>query len=348
MILSPAEYAYVLKNDLMSFIMRAFLELNPQTRFLLAPYIEMIAAKLQAVVRGEIKRLIINLPPRGLKSHCVSIALPAWYLGHNPAGQIICASYGQDLADKFARDCRTIMMSDWYQPIFPTRLASRQAVSDFMTTQGGVRMSTSVGGVLTGRGADLIIIDDPLKPDEALSQAQRSAVNDWFDNTLLSRLNDKANGCIVIVMQRLHQDDLVGHVLEHENWEVMSFPAIAERDETHVIVSPFGTRLFTREVGTALHSERESLAILTEIRQNTGEYNFLSQYQQNPASLGGAMIKIVWLKFYEPGEQPARFSRIVQSWDTANKPTEISDYSVCTTWGVEGKNYYFSMFLDRS
>ena len=196
----------------------------------------MIATKLEAVRKGLIKRLIINLPPRGLKSHCASIVFPAWYLGHDPTGQIICASYGQDLADKFARDCRTIMMAEWYRRIFRTRLANRQAVADFTTTEQGVRMSTSVGGVLTGRGADLIIIDDPLKPDEALSQTQRKAVNDWYDNTLLSRLNDKTNGRIIIIMQRLHQDDLVGHVLGKEDWDVLSFPAIAERDETHVIV----------------------------------------------------------------------------------------------------------------
>jgi predicted phage terminase large subunit-like protein len=209
-----------------------------------------------------------------------------------------------------------------------------------MTTEQGVRMSTSVGGVLTGRGADLIIIDDPLKPDEALSETRRKAVNDWYDNMLLSRLNDKANGCIIIIMQRLHQDDLVGHVLEQEDWEVLSFPAIADRDETHVIVNPFGTRLFKRKVGDALHPERESLAIYANTRQSIGEYNFLSQYQQNPAPRDGAMVKTDWLRFYEPGEQPAKFSRKVQSWDTANKATELSDYSVCTTWGVAYKHYY--------
>ena len=231
MMLSPDEYKFILRNDLVSFIERAFYELNPQTRFLSGPHIEMIATKLEACRQGKIKRLIINLRPRGLKSHCASIAFPAWYLGHNPTGQIICASYGQDLADKFARDCRTIMTADWYKAIFATRVANRQAVADFMTTEQGVRMSTSVGGVLTGRGADLIIIDDPLKPDEALSETRRMAVNDWYDNTLVSRLNDKANGCIIIIMQRLHQDDLVGHVLEQEDWEVLSFPAIAEQDE---------------------------------------------------------------------------------------------------------------------
>jgi predicted phage terminase large subunit-like protein len=340
MTLSPDEYKFILRNDFVSFIERGFHELNPQTRFLCGPHIEVIATKLEACRQGKIKRLIINLGPRGLKSQCASIAFPAWCLGHNPTGQIICASYGQDLADKFARDCRTIMSADWYRAIFATRVANRQAVADFMTTEQGVRMSTSVGGVLTGRGADLIIIDDPLKPDEALSETRRMAVNEWYDSTLVSRLNDKANGCIIIIMQRLHQDDLVGHVLEQENWEVLSLPAIAEKDETHVIVNPFGTRLFKRKAGDALHPERESLAVYANIRQTIGEYNFLSQYQQNPSPAGGAMVKTAWLRFYEPGEQPATFSRIVQSWDTANKATELSDYSVCTTWGVDYKHYY--------
>ena len=117
-------------------------------------------------------------------------------------------------------------------------------------------MATSVGGVLTGRGADMIILDDPLKPDEALSEPRRNAVNEWFRNTLLSRLNDKERGCIIIIMQRLHQDDLAGHVLEQEDWEVLVFPAIAECDEVHEIISPLGRRLFEREVGDILHPER--------------------------------------------------------------------------------------------
>jgi hypothetical protein len=212
-------------------------------------------------------------------------------------------------------------------------MSNRQAVHDFTTTDQGTRMATSVGGVLTGRGADLILIDDPMKPDEALSETRRKAVNDWYDNTLLSRLNDKNNGSIIIIMQRLHQDDLVGHVLEQEDWDVLSFPAIADKDETHLIENPFGTRLFKRNAGDALHPERESLTIYQTIRQTIGEYNFTSQYQQNPSPPGGAMVKTGWLKFYEPGEQPAEFSRIVQSWDTANKATELSDFSVCTTWG---------------
>jgi hypothetical protein len=210
--LSEAEYRFILQRDFYSFMLLCFYHLHSHTTFLSAPHIEVLVSKLEQCRLGMIKRLIITLPPRSLKSLCASVAFPAWYLGHHPWAQIIGVSYGQYLAEKFARDCRSVMTSDWYQRIFRTRLADRQAVADFMTTDQGGRLATSVGGVLTGRGADLIVIDDPLKPDEALSETQRKAVNDWYDNTLLSRLNDKANGRIVIIMQRLHQDDLVGHV----------------------------------------------------------------------------------------------------------------------------------------
>lgn len=200
-------------------------------------------------------------------------------------------------------------------------------------------MSTSVGGVLTGRGADVILIDDPLKPDEALSEPRRKAVNDWFDNSLLSRLNNKETGAIVIVMQRLHQDDLVGHVLEQGDWEVLSFPAIAEVDEVHQYETLLGKRSFTRKLGEALHPARESLETLRTIRSSIGEYNFQSQYQQTPTPVAGNLVKAAWLRYYDP-EQLPELSRYVQSWDTANKATELSDFSVGTTWGVHDRHFY--------
>jgi predicted phage terminase large subunit-like protein len=300
-----------------------------------------VAAKLEACFRHEINRLIINLPPRSLKPHAAAVAFPAYVLGHNPSAQIICASYGQDLANKHSLDCRTLMASDWYTSLFPTRLsAQKQSLQEFLTTQGGFRLSTSVGGVLTGRGADLIIIDDPLKPEEALSETQRKAVNDWFDHTLYSRLNDKRTGSIIIIMQRLHEDDLVGHVLEQEPWELVRLPAVAEEDETHVIESPFRTRTVRRRVGEPLHPAREPLPVLEHLRRTMGEYNFAGQYQQQPAPLGGGMVKAGWFKTYTPGDEPASFDLIFQSWDTANKSTELSDYSVCTTWGCKDLRLY--------
>lgn len=338
--LLQAEYEFILSRDLMSIIERSFREVAPQTPFVPGPHLEVIAAKLEACRQGKIKRLIINMPPRNLKSICASVAFPAWYLGHNPTGHIICATYGQDLSDKFARDCRNVMMSSWYKRLFSTRIGERHAVWDFQTTEQGTRMATSVGGVLTGRGADLLIIDDPLKPDEALSETRRKAVNEWYNGTLLSRLNSKSDGCIILVMQRLHQDDLVGHVLEQENWEVLSFPAIASEDETFSIDTLFGPYVYARRAGEALHPERETLTTLANIQKTIGDYNFTSQYLQNPSPPGGAMIKTEWLKYYEEYERPVKFNEVVQSWDTANKATELSDYSVCTTWGVISKVCY--------
>jgi len=325
-----------------AFVERGFRELNPQTEFQHNWHIDVIAEALEQCRTGKLRRLIINVPPRSLKSHMTSISFVAWLMGHNPAAQIICASYAQDLSDKLAADCRSLMTTEWYQDLFrSTRLATRRsAVHDFTTTEKGSRLATSVGGVLTGRGADFIILDDPLKPDEALSEAQRNAGNTWYDHTLVSRLNDKKTGCIILIMQRLHEDDLVGHVLDGGIWKLVRFPAIAEEEENHVIETPYGTRRFRRSAGEALHREREPREILNQLREAQGEYHFAGQYQQTPAPLGGGLVKAEWFKTYTATDIPAKFEMIFQSWDTANKPTELSDYSVCTTWGVKEKHVY--------
>jgi len=346
--LDLAEYEALLRADFAGFAERAFHELNPQTDFATNWHFRVIAAKLTAVYQGRIRRLVVNMPPRHLKSHLASVAFPAWCLGRNPSLQVLCVSYAQDLADKLARDCRRIVMSDWYQRLFPTRLAPRhQAVSEFETTQQGSRLATSVGGVLTGRGADIIVIDDPLKPEEALSQAQRRSANEWFDHTLYSRLNDKEKGSIILIMHRLHEDDLVGHVLAQEDWEVVRFPAIAEADERYLIDTLAGPRVFTRACGEALHPARESLAMLEQIRRTIGEYNFAGQYQQAPAPLGGGLVKAAWFRHCAQDEMPGQFERVVQSWDTASKATELNDFSVCTSWGILGKDLYLLDVLRR-
>jgi len=346
--LSRSEYQVICRYDFYTFVHRAFCELNRDSVFSHNWHIELIASKLQSCLDGQIRRLIINLPPRNLKSHEATICFPAYVLGHKPSAQIICVSYGQQLADKHSLDCRTLASSEFYRGLFPARLSPlKQSMQEFMTTANGSRLATSVGGVLTGRGADFIIIDDPLKPDEAVSQTQRQAVNDWYDHTLCSRLNDKRTGCIIIIMQRLHEDDLVGHVLEQEQWELVRLPAIAEEDETHQFMSFGRPRTVRRQAGEALHPEREPLEVLEKIRRTVGEYNFAGQYQQQPTPLGGGMVKAEWFQSYVPGEQPSRFDRIVQSWDTANKSAELSDFSVCTTWGQKNKKIYLLHVLRR-
>jgi predicted phage terminase large subunit-like protein len=339
---SPANiFAEILRNDFGGFLHRSFIELNAATPFLWNWHIEALAAKLEDVRQGRCKRLIVNLPPRQLKSHVTSVAFPAWILGHEPAMRVLVVTYAQDLSDNFARASRDLMTSPFYESLFDTRLPrGREALSDYETNAGGGRLSTSVGGVLTGRGADIIIVDDPLKADDALSDVRRNAVNTWYDNTLRSRLNSLDTGAIIVVMQRLHADDLVAHIQERETWDVLSFAAMAEQDEEYKFSTPYGRRRSTRRMGEALHPARMSLEQLEAQRRGMTEYNFAAQYQQDPQAPSGLIVKREWLKFYSPDELPHRFDQIIQSWDTANKDTELANFTVCTTWGLKGQRLF--------
>jgi predicted phage terminase large subunit-like protein len=341
MAISPANmYADLLRYDLCAFIHRSFLELE-QSKFHWNWHLEVLAAKLEDVRQGRCKRLIVNVPPRHLKSHAISIAFAAWLLGHDPTKKILSVTYAQDLSDNLARRSRTLMTSGFYEALFETRLSKgREAVSDFETTSGGYRLSTSIGGVLTGRGADIIIIDDPLKSDDALSESRRRSVNEWYDNTLRSRLNSQEEGAIIIVMQRLHADDLVAHVQQSETWEVLSFPAVAERDETYDIATPYGRKQFQRKEGEILQPTLLSPTTLEVHRRAMTEYNFVAQYQQNPQPPAGIIVKREWLKFYGPSDLPENFDVVMQSWDTANKDSELANFSVCTTWGLKDDRIY--------
>ena len=342
--LTLAEFQILMRYDLSAFQHRVFLHLHPNQLFMPNWHIDALLAYLEACRTGKCTRLIVCLPPRYLKSICASVAFPAWVLGHNPAARLMCLSYGQDLADKHARDSLSVVSSDWYQQLFPAMILSeqRQAVAEFTTTMNGSRIATSIGGVVTGLGADFIVIDDPLKPDDALSETQRKRTNEWIGHTLYSRLNDKRTGCIIIVTQRLHVDDLVGYVQSHtgEKWDVLNFPAIAEEPQTFAWKTPFGQYQKHRAIGDVLHPERDPLEQLQILRRNLGEYNFASQYQQNPVPLGGGMVNVDWFKLYRDNELPDKFDVVVQSWDCANKPTDSSDYSVCVTLREKDKRKY--------
>ena len=330
----------MLREDLLSFTAKCFATLNPAQELIRQWYLEAIAWKLEQVRAGRIKRLIIAVPPRHLKSIMASVAFPAWLLGRDPTLRIVCASYGADLADKFALDSRAIMTSRWYQETFPGTRISREknTVADFMTSKRGGRLTTSVGGSLTGRGGDILIFDDPMKPADALSDAKRQSACDWFDNTAYSRLDDKRNGAIVVVMQRIHQEDLVGHLLaKGDGWEVLNLSSIAEVAED----IPIGHgRYHHRRAGELLQPEREPLEVLEELKRTIGHYNFSAQYQQAPIPLEGEIIKWGWFRWYETAPPRRGHDQIVQSWDTASKGGELNDYSVCTTWLAQGQEHY--------
>ena len=224
----------ILRNNFGAFFQRCFMTLNPEATFSSNWHIEAIDFHLELVRTGKIRRLILNMPPRSFKSMACSVAFPAFVLGQDPSKRIVVVSYGSDLAVKLANDCRAILQCPWYLRAFPgTRISrNKNTESEIATTRYGFRLATSVGGTLTGRGGDILIIDDPLKPQDAYSESKRSAANEWFDNTLLTRLDDKQTGAIVVVMQRLHADDLTGKLLRNsDGWTVLNLPAIAEKDE---------------------------------------------------------------------------------------------------------------------
>ncbi len=336
---TSAQLGGIIRGDFAAFVQRSHAEIKATEPFSFNWHIDVLAEKFEDVRLGRIKRLIVNLPPRHLKSVIGSVAFPAFLLGHKPTTEVLCVSYGQDLADDFSRSCLALMRSQFYQAIFSTRLApDRQAVDEFKTSAGGCRRSSSVLGSLTGRGADIIIIDDPIKASDSQSDARRTMVNEEFYNTIYSRLNNKETGGIIIIMQRLHTDDLVAYVQEREAWEIVSFPAIAERDEVYNVRTPYGNRRIVRLNGEALHPARESRTTFEEIRSRDA-YVFAAQYQQDPQPPAGVIVKREWLHRFDLSNPP-KFDIKIQSWDTANKATELSDFSVCTTWGVKDKRLY--------
>lgn len=335
----------ILRSDFGSFLHRAMRMLNPGTPFLPNWHIEAIAFQLDRVRTGEVTRLIINMPPRYLKSIMVSVAFPAFLLGHEPRKKIFGISYGADLAAKHATDFRAVIESAWYRRAFPKMQLARAIGGDIYTTKRGFRKATSVHAALTGLGGDIFILDDPQKPEDAQSETLRNSVNQWFSNTLRSRLDNKEKGVIIVVMQRVHLNDLTGHLVEtSDDWTVLDLAAIAEEDED----IPIGLgKVHQRQAGEALHPGYESLHTLQKLRTELGSEIFSAQYQQMPVPPGGAIIHKEWLRYYDAAPEPSYKTKIIQSWDTAAKDGANNDWSVCTTWLLVDRKHYYLLDVTR-
>jgi predicted phage terminase large subunit-like protein len=325
------------RTDFVSFIQKAFGILMPNAALQMNFHIEALAFHLELVRLGIIKRLIINIPPRSLKSIVTSVAFPAFVLGHDPTKNLVMISYNFDLAVKHHNDCRAIMKSPHYQRIFPLRRFVKDTESEIVTAQGGFRFATSIDGTLMGRGGDIFVIDDPLSWMDALSDVRRDHGNRWFNESFPMRLNNRQTGAIVLVMQRLNINDLAG-MLERspEPWTVLKLSAIAERDE---VIRIGADKYHIRHAGEVLHPEREPLSVLEPIRSRSPEL-FAAQFQQNPLPPAGSVIKREWLRYYDRLPDRTASSLIIQSWDTASKTGETNDWSVCTTWLIQERKYY--------
>src|SRR6516165_4349813 len=252
-----------------AFVHTAFEVVSPGLRLTHNWHIDCVCHHLQKMATGQTeRRLVLNQPPRSLKSFITSVALPAWLLGRNPSSRIICASYSEELANKFSRDCRSLMDSPFYRRVFPrTHLNPKKATeSEFETTRRGYRFTTSVGGTLTGRGGDILIIDDPIKANDANSVVALEGAIDWFRNTALSRLDNPGESLIIVTMQRLHVNDLSGILIE-SGWPKLVLPAIATEPMDYVLADG---EVYHRPVGELLQPDRDSMEALEEIRREVG------------------------------------------------------------------------------
>lgn len=329
--------------DFPTFLENTFKTVSPSADYMHNWHLDLISEKLQAVTERKITRLIINMPPRYLKSVTVSVAWPAWLLGINPSAKIIAASYSQILSLKHSNDARLTMTSEWYAKLFPETILSKDQNEKhkFVTTKRGFRFATSVGGTITGEGGDFLILDDPQNSLQVNSPTTREKTNMWFEQSFLSRLDNKNDSVVVIVMQRLHNDDLTGYLTRKKSpWEILSLPAIAPCDME--FESNKSTIFFKQN--EVLHKQRDKIERLEELRFEMGEYAFNAQYMQNPVPQEGRIIKPEWIEYFDV---ECEYIRVTHSWDTASSKNINADYSVCTIWG-EHKNGYHLLDVIRA
>lgn len=311
--------------------------IGQQIQYRTPKHIELLAEKLMAVERGEIKRLAVFMPPRHGKSNLVSEIFPAWYMGRNPNHQVMFTTYGQDLADGFGRKVRNAVADPKHLVSFPGSKLSEdsQSAKRFNTEAGGVYYAVGAGGAVTGRGADLLIIDDPLKSrEEADSKLIRDKLWDWYASTAYTRL--MPGGAVVLVQTRWHMDDLAGRILlGHENWEVINLPAIAE-----------GFDALGRKPGEALWPDQYDVEALANIKATIGEREFTALYQQRPSPIEGALFRRDWI-----GRQvvPRSGTRIAMGVDLALSTKTSADYTACVVMARDefGKLYVLDAVRER-
>ena len=326
----------LLAKDLAAFTEFAFSVVRPGVLLKRNWHVDAVTYTLAQVAKGYTRRLIITLPPRSLKSLCASVALPAWFLGHYPWERVVVVSYSDFLSRTHANDFRRVVSHPLYQATFPAMRVERATDREITTSERGKRITTSMDGTLTGLGGNLIVVDDPLNTAHAMSDAVRERVIEWYRTTLLSRGDDKTETRIVVVMQRVHQNDLAGYLQEQGGFEVLNLPAIATRSETYDLG---GGRTYTRQEGELLHPAHEPVEALLELKRDMGPIAFSALYQQAPIPPGGTIIKRKWLTTYDHiGIQPG--DRIVISWDIALSEMEFGDYSACVVLLIRNEVFF--------
>lgn len=307
--------------------------------FMAPPHVRLLASKLEAIERGELTRLIVAMPPRHGKSEMVSLKFPPWYVGRQPKRRVILASYADDLARGFSRSGRDLL-AEYGRQLFGVSVSPSSAAANRWNLHGyrGGMMSAGVGGSITGKGADLFVIDDPFKDrQEADSETIRAHRWSWFQEVARTRLEPGA--AMVVMATRWHEDDISGRLIDanskgEQNWEVLNLPAVAGAGD------PLG-----RAPGQALWPERYDEGSLAELKTAVGTRGWLALYQQQPTSASGNIFKRDWFQRYHREDLPRKWEQLVISWDCSFKDERESksgepDFVVGQVWGCKGPRRY--------
>lgn len=321
------------------FVHHAWSILEPTTRLQWNWHLDLLCDWLTAVKKGKCRRLIINVPPRSMKSLLCTVFYPVWRWCTEPERRFMFVSYSDELSTDHSVFRRNVLNSTMYRACWGKVVKfskDQNQKNQYENTRRGVMFSTSITGSATGKGCDELIVDDPMNAKKAFSDPEREATNRNFDATFRSRLNDPATGTIILIMQRLHDMDLTGHVLAQEpgTWAHIKLPAEAELDESWTF--PIKGGIHPRKAGELLWPERFSHEVLAGLKTGMGSWSFAGQYQQNPAPLEGGIVKREWLQYYrelpELGNGFGNRGNWVQSWDCSFKDSRESDYVVGQVW----------------
>ncbi len=313
--------------DYWCFVELTFGVLHPGQKLAHADYLELLATVLMRVEAKRYRHVIINLPPRHMKSMMVSIFYVAWRLGRDPTTRFITISYGDDLSHDLSAMTRTLMRSEIYQRIFPDTALDKQAVDYVRTTKGGYRYATSVGSDITGFGADVIIVDDPMQPDDAASEHVKERLRSWLFSSALTRFNDPTTGAFILVMHRLAPDDLSA-TLEPNADFVLKLPLVAEKEERNTFRDQL---IFYRRPGDVLNPERMTVEAAAKLQASLPPHVWNGQYQQRPTAGGSGMLSVERVQRFDLAKPP-RFELTIHSWDIG--ATIGGNASVCTKWGL--------------
>jgi len=323
-------YDAMVRADFATFVGRVMQTLEPGNPYEENWHVHLIAKHLEDVRAGRTRRLMLNMPPRSMKTILVNIAFAAWVLGHDPTRRIMCLTYSREVAEDQAKLFQRLITSDWMRRVFPDlRPTVPNKLMHWETTVGGRRIAASIDGAVLSRGADIILIDDPNKGQEIYSKRARERVKNAYDRTVSTRLNQPKKGAIICVMQRLHADDLAGHMLEQEDWEVIRIAAAAPSRERWDLGHG---QVKIRSKGELIQPERMGMEELEILRRKMGQTAFDAQFQQQPVPEEGLVIKRSWLRYADVSPEDFDFKLV--SWDTASSLTENADWSVGTVWGL--------------